>query len=285
MAEQAIGVIGAGTMGSGIAQLAIQYDYDVVLRDINQDLVEQGKDRVRSGLEAAEERDIIEGAGSAFERLDGTTEIGDVTDEATLVIEAVPEEMELKQSVFEELDEHADPDVVLGTNTSSLSVTEIASVTDHPERVMGTHFFNPPVKMKLLELITGHHTSDETVDRLESFAESVSRESILVDDYPGFASSRLGLVLGMEAARMVQEGVASAKDIDTAMETGYNFPMGPLKLGDHNGWDVRVEVGEYLADELGHEVYRPPQNVKKMVRAGDYGVKTGQGFYDWEDDD
>ncbi|ADB62652.1 3-hydroxybutyryl-CoA dehydrogenase (plasmid) [Haloterrigena turkmenica DSM 5511] len=284
MAEQAIGVIGAGTMGSGIAQLAVQYGFDVVIRDIESDLVEQGLDDVRTGLEEAEERDIIDDADAAFERVEGTTEIADVTDEATFIVEAAPEEMEIKKAVFEELDEHADPDVVLGTNTSSLSVTEIASVTDNPERVIGTHFFNPPVKMKLLEVVTGHHTSEETIDRIEAFADAVDRESILVDDYPGFATSRLGLVLGMEAARMVQEGVASAEDIDTAMEMGYNFPIGPLKLGDHNGWDVRVEVGEYLAEEFGREVYRPPQNVKKMVRAGDYGVKTGQGFYEWDDD-
>lgn len=284
MAEQAIGVIGAGTMGSGIAQLTVQYGFDVIIRDIDQGLVEKGLKSVRTGLEEAEERDIIDNADAAFDQVEGTTEISDVTDEATFVVEAAPEEMEIKQSVFEELDEHADPDVVLGTNTSSLSVTEIASVTDHPERIIGTHFFNPPVKMKLVEVITGHHTNEETINRVEAFTDAIDRESILVDDYPGFATSRLGLVLGMEAARMVQEGVASAEDIDTAMEMGYNFPIGPLKLGDHNGWDVRVEVGEYLAEEFGREVYRPPQNVKKMVRAGDYGVKTGQGFYSWDDE-
>jgi 3-hydroxybutyryl-CoA dehydrogenase len=138
--------------------------------------------------------------------------------------------------------------------------------------------------MKLLEVVTGHHTSDETLARAEDLADDLNREAIVVDDFPGFATSRLGLVLGMEAARMVQEGVASAEDIDTAMEMGYNHPMGPLKLGDYNGWDVRVEVGEYLAEELGSDVYRPPQIVKRMVRAGDYGVKTGQGFYDWDDE-
>lgn len=284
MATQTIGVIGAGTMGSGIAQLAAQYGYDVVLRDIEQELVDDGLERIRSGLEEAESRDIIPSADDAFAHVEGTTDIEYVTDEASLIVEAVPEDMDLKKTVFEELDAQSDPDVVLGTNTSSLSVTEIASVTEHPERVLGMHFFNPPVKMKLLELITGHHTAEETVERALEFAEAVGRDPIVVDDYPGFASSRLGLVLGMEAARMVQEGVASAEDIDTAMEQGYNFPMGPLKLGDYNGWDVRVEVGEYLAEELGRDVYRPPQNVKKMVRAGDYGKKTGRGFYDWDDE-
>ncbi|MFC6719814.1 3-hydroxyacyl-CoA dehydrogenase family protein [Natrialbaceae archaeon GCM10025810] len=284
MAEGVIGIVGAGTMGSGIAQLAVQNGHEVVLRDIEDDLVEDGLADVREGLDEAAERDIIDDADAAFDLLEGTTEIDRLTADATFIVEAVPEKMDLKQSVFEELDANTDSDVVLGTNTSSLSVTEIANVTEDPERVIGTHFFNPPVKMKLLEVITGHHTSEETIERVEEFAEDVGRESILVEDYPGFATSRLGLVLGMEAARMVQEGVASAEDIDTAMEMGYNFPVGPLKLGDHNGWDVRVEVGEYLADELGHEVYRPPQNVKKMVRAGDYGVKTGRGFYDWDDD-
>ena len=283
MAERAIGVVGAGTMGSNIAQLCAQYDLNVVLRDIEDELVEEGLDRIESGLGSAEENDIIDDADAAFDHVTGTTDVAEVAERATFVIEAVPERMELKKSVFEELDAATSENVVLGTNTSSLPVTEVASVTDHPERVIGTHFFNPPVKMKLLELITGHHTSDETVDRAEAFAEAVGRESILVDDFPGFATSRLGVALGMEAARMVQEGVASAEDIDRGMELGYNHPMGPLKLGDYNGWDVRLEIGDALADELG-ERFRPPQNIRKMVRAGDLGRKTGQGFYNWEDE-
>ncbi|MEF8813743.1 MAG: 3-hydroxyacyl-CoA dehydrogenase family protein [Halovenus sp.] len=284
MSERTIGIIGAGTMGSGIAQLATQNGFSVILRDIEDDLVAEGLDDIESGLREAEERDIIDDADSLFEHVTGTTEMSDVTGEASFIVEAAPEDLELKQSIFEELDAETEPDVVLGTNTSSVSITEIASVTDDPERVIGTHFFNPPVKMELLEVVTGHHTSEATLVRTEELAEDLGREAIVVDDYPGFATSRLGLVLGMEAARMVQEGVASAEDIDTAMEMGYNHPMGPLKLGDYNGWDVRVEVGEYLAEELGSDVYRPPQIVKKMVRAGDYGVKTGQGFYDWDDE-
>ena len=284
MASKVIGIIGAGTMGSGIAQLAAQKGYEVVLRDIEDDLVQEGLDRLADDLEEAEARDIIDDADAAFERVSGTTDIESVTDQAEFIIEAASEEMKIKKSIFEELDELTSSDVVLGSNTSSLSITEIASATEHPERVIGTHFFNPPVKMKLVELVTGHHTSDETLNRAEELAEDLDRESIEVDDFPGFATSRLGLVLGMEAARMVQEGVASAEDIDKAMEMGYNHPMGPLKLGDYNGWDVRVEVGEYLAEELGHDVYRPPQIVKKMVRAGDYGVKSGEGFYEWNED-
>lgn len=270
-------------MGSNIAQLCAQYDFQVVLRDIEDDLVSEGLERIEEGLTAAAERDIVKDAGTTFENVTGTTDLDEVVERATFIIEAVPEKMELKKSIFEELDEKANTDVVLGTNTSSLPVTEIASAADHPERVIGTHFFNPPVKMKLLELITGHHTTDETVDRAETFAEAVERESILVDDFPGFATSRLGVALGMEAARMVQEGVASAEDIDRGMELGYNHPMGPLKLGDYNGWDVRLEIGDALADELG-ERFRPPQIIRKMVRAGDLGKKTGQGFYNWEDE-
>jgi len=284
MATRTIGVVGAGTMGSGIAQLGAQQGFDVVIRDIEQELVDDGLAEIEANLAEAEEREIIEDADAVFERVTGTTDLEAVAEQASFIVEAAPEEMEIKQSIFADLDELADPDVVLGSNTSSLSITDIASVTDNPERVIGTHFFNPPVKMKLVELITGHHTSDETLARVEELADDLGRESIVVDDFPGFATSRLGLVLGMEAARMVQEGVASAEDIDTAMELGYNHPMGPLKLGDYNGWDVRVEVGEYLADELGSDVYRPPQIVKKMVRAGDYGVKSGQGFYDWDEE-
>lgn len=285
MAEQAIGVIGAGTMGSGIAQLAAQHGFDVVMRDVEQNLVNEGLARIEENLAEAEERGIIEDTNTTFERVSGTTNIDVVTDEPTFIIEAVPEDMDLKKSVFEDLDERTDTDTVLGSNTSSLPVTEIASVTDNPERVIGTHFFNPPVKMELLELITGHHTTEKTVERAEQFAEDIGRTDILVDDFPGFATSRLGVILGMEAARMVQEGVASAEDIDTGMKLGYNFPMGPLELGDYNGWDVRQEIGEELADELGRSVFKPPTIVRQMVRAGDLGVKTGQGFYNWEDDE
>lgn len=283
MASRVIGIIGAGTMGSGIAQLTAQQGYDVVLRDIESELVEQGLDRIEGNLTEAEERDIVDDADAVFEHVTGTTDLADVTD-ASFVIEAATEEMEIKQSIFEELDERTGPSTVLGSNTSSLSITDIASVTDHPERVIGTHFFNPPVKMDLVELVTGHHTSNETLTRAEELVTDLDHESVVVEDIPGFATSRLGLVLGMEAARMVQEGVASAEDIDTAMELGYNHPMGPLKLGDYNGWDVRVEVGEYLAEELGSDVYRPPQIVKRMVRAGEYGVKSGQGFYSWDEE-
>lgn len=284
MARPLLGIVGAGTMGRGIAQLGAQNGYDVVIRDVDEDALEDGIAAVHEGLEAAAANGYLDDAEAAIDGVTGTTELGPLTEGVEFIVEAVDENVDLKRSIFEELDAATDPSVVLGSNTSSISITEIAAATESPERVVGTHFFNPPVKMKLVEIITGYETTPETVSRVESFAADVGHESVVVEDYPGFATSRLGLVLGMEAARMVQEGVASAEDIDTAMELGYNLPMGPLKLGDHNGWDVRVEVGEYLADEFGRDVYRPPQNVKQMVRAGNYGVKTGEGFYEWDDE-
>lgn len=284
MAVRTVGIVGAGTMGSGIAQLAAQNGYDVVLRDIEEEYVEAGIDAVEEGLEGAEERGFVDDAAAALDHVTGTVDLEAVTGTCDLIVEAVNEDLELKQSIFGDLDTQTDPDVILGSNTSSISITEIATATDAPERVIGTHFFNPPVKMNLIELITGYETSEDTVAKVETFGESVGHRTVTVEDYPGFATSRLGLVLGMEAARMVQEGVASAEDIDTAMEEGYNLPVGPLKLGDHNGWDVRVEIGEYLYEEFGRPVFKPPQNVKQMVRAGRCGVKSGQGFYDWEED-
>jgi len=277
-----LAVVGAGTMGSGIAQLALQQGLSVTLRDIEDDLVAEGRERVADGLRSAEAGGHVDDADAALDRLATTTDAADLAG-ADAAVEAVVEDVDVKQAVFEDLERVLGEDALLCTNTSSLSVTEIASAVADPGRVVGTHFFNPPVKMELLEIVKGHHTSERTVERAEALGAALGRETVVVADVPGFATSRLGVALGMEAARMVQEGVASAEDVDTAMRLGYNHPMGPLELGDQVGWDVRVDVGEYLAEELGREVYRPPQNVKRMVRAGDYGKKTGRGFYEYDD--
>ncbi|PSQ39514.1 3-hydroxybutyryl-CoA dehydrogenase [Halobacteriales archaeon SW_5_70_135] len=271
-------------MGSGIAQLALQQGLRVTLRDVEDGLVREGHMTVEKGLESAETGGYVDDAGALLDRLETTTEVAALAD-ADAAVEAVVEDLDVKKQVFRDLETTLGDDALLCTNTSSLSVTEIASAVGDPERVVGTHFFNPPVKMRLLEIVRGHRTSERTVARAEALGDALDRETVLVEDVPGFATSRLGVALGMEAARMVQEGVASAEDIDTAMRLGYNFPMGPLELGDQVGWDVRVDVGEYLAEELGREVYRPPQNVKRMVRAGDYGRKTGRGFYGYDDGD
>ncbi len=277
-----LAVVGAGTMGGGIAQLALQCGFEVTLRDVEDDLVREGRERVAEGLASAEAGGHVDDADALLARLTTTTAVEDLAG-ADAAVEAVVEDVDVKQRVFEDLERVLDEDALLCTNTSSLSVTEIASAVADPGRVVGTHFFNPPVKMELLEVVEGHHTSERTVERAEALGAALGRETVVVADVPGFATSRLGVALGMEAARMVQEGVASAEDVDTAMRLGYNFPMGPLELGDQVGWDVRVDVGEYLAEELGREVYRPPQNVKRMVRAGDYGRKTGRGFYEYDD--
>lgn len=284
MPEHTVGVVGAGTMGSSIAQLVAQNGFDVVLRDVDDEIVDDAVASIRTNLDEAAERGYIEDADAAFDRVHATTNLDTLIGEATFVIEAASEDMDVKHAIFKELDEGFDEDVVLGTNTSALPITEIASVVDNPERIVGIHFFNPPIKMELVELITGYKTDEETLEEAQRLVNDIGKEPIIVNDFPGFASSRLGVLLGMEAARMVQQGVASAEDIDKAMELGYNHPMGPLKLGDFNGWDIRAGVAENLADELGMDVYRPPQNVKNMLRAGDLGKKTGKGFYEWNED-
>jgi 3-hydroxybutyryl-CoA dehydrogenase len=196
-----------------------------------------------------------------------------------LIIEAIPEDLALKRSIFARLSEVCSTRTILASNTSSLSVSEIAAAASHPERVLGMHFFNPVHIMRLLEIVRAEPTSDATVETVRRVAGSLGKETIVVRDRPGFASSRLGLALGLEAIRMVEQGVASAEDIDRAMELGYGYPMGPLKLGDLVGLDVRLSIAEYLHQELRSEVFRPPQLLKDMVSAGKLGRKSGEGFY------
>ena len=199
------------------------------------------------------------------------------------VVEAAPEALSLKQELFRELDQTCHRGAILATNTSSLSVTEIASVTSRAELVLGMHFFNPPQIMKLVEIIRHDRTAEQTIDAVLSVVRRMKKEAIVVKDSPGFATSRLGLTLGLEAMRMVEDGVASVEDIDRAMELGYNHSMGPLRLGDLVGLDVRLAIAEYLYEKLGSEVFRPPEILRRMVREGKLGKKTGQGFYRWEE--
>jgi 3-hydroxybutyryl-CoA dehydrogenase len=197
------------------------------------------------------------------------------------VIEAVPERMELKQSIFRELEENLADDAILATNTSSLPISEIASPLRVPERLVGMHFFNPVHIMKLVEVVRGERSSDEAVTATMDLARRMGKEPIDVKDSPGFASSRLGIAIGMEAIRMVESGVASAEDIDKAMVLGYGYPMGPLKLTDLVGLDVRLSIAEYLAESLG-ERFQAPQLLRDMVGRGELGKKSGQGFYAWD---
>jgi 3-hydroxybutyryl-CoA dehydrogenase len=196
-----------------------------------------------------------------------------------LVIEAIPEDLSLKRALFKKLSEICASTTILASNTSSLSLTEIAAAARGPERVVGMHFFNPVHLMKLLEIVRAYQTSDATVQAVRGVGTRMGKQMIEVKDRPGFASTRLGVALGLQAVRMLEEGVASAEDIDRAMELGYGHPMGPLKLADLVGLDVRLAIAEYLYKELGSDAFRPPQLLKQMVRAGKLGRKTGEGFY------
>lgn len=275
-----VGVIGAGTMGHGIAHVAAQAGFDVFLYDVTVELARAGVEKIRKNLEVGVEKKKVEPAqrDAALARLTPTAALSDLRI-CGLVVEAAPEKLELKKKLFGELSALCAADAILATNTSSLSVTEIAAAAAYPERVLGMHFFNPVHLMKLLEVVRAHQTSEDTLARARAFGEQLGKQLVVVNDSPGFASTRLGLVVGLEAIRMVEEGVAAPEDIDRAMELGYGYPMGPLKLGDLVGLDVRLAIAEYLYQELGSPAFRPPQLLKRMVRAGKLGKKTGQGFY------
>lgn len=277
-------VIGAGTMGHGIAQVCAAAGISVTLTDVSDDAVAAGMD----GIDKSLARMVDKGRVSAAERDATLSRIARSTDAATavrdadLVVEAVPEKMELKLELFRMLGDKAPAHAILGTNTSSLSVTEIAGASGAPERVVGLHFFNPVPIMELLEIVRGLGTSEQSLDRARALAERIGKKAIVVNDAPGFATSRLGVILGCEAIRMLESGVASAEDIDRAMELGYRHPMGPLKLGDLVGLDVRLAILEHLHKELG-EQFRPPALLRQMVRAGRLGKKVGRGFYEYPD--
>ncbi|MDG5820495.1 3-hydroxyacyl-CoA dehydrogenase family protein [Natronococcus sp. A-GB7] len=277
-------VLGAGSMGHGIAQVSAMAGYDVVLRDIEEELVEDGLEGIRQNLRGGVDRDKVseDEMEATLERIEGMTDLTAAVDNAELVIEAVPEDMDLKKDVLSEVERKTDKETVIGSNTSSLSVTEMASTLESPERVIGLHFFNPPHLMDLVEIVIAEQTNDQTERIATDYVREIGKEDVVVRDSAGFATSRLGLVTGLEAIRMVEEGVASPNDIDEAMKIGYGYPMGPIELGDHVGLDVRLHIAEHLREELG-ERFRPPQALRRKVRAGKLGKKSGEGFYVWED--
>jgi 3-hydroxybutyryl-CoA dehydrogenase len=275
-----VGVLGAGTMGHGIAHVSAAAGYEVFLYDVTLVLAQTGVSKIRKNLEVGVEKGKVKPADrdAAMARINPTDSLKDMAP-CQLVIEAVPEKMELKQKVFRELSTICAPTALLASNTSSLSLTEIAAAATNPARVVGLHFFNPVHLMKLLEVVRAFQTSDETIAEARAYGEKIGKQLVVVKDSPGFASTRLGVAVGLEAVRMLEEGVASAEDIDRAMELGYGYPMGPLKLGDLVGLDIRLAIAEYLYAELGSPTFRPPQLLKKMVRAGKLGKKSGEGFY------
>lgn len=277
-------VIGSGTMGHGIAQVCAQAGFAVVLYDVAAEPLEAGRARIATNLDKGIARGKVSASArdAAMSRLRLETDLAQAVAGSGLVIEAVPERMDLKVSIFRALVEHSAPDAALATNTSSLSVSAIGEACGAPERVIGLHFFNPVHIMKLLEVVRGEKTEGVLVREAELLAERLGKTAIVVRDVPGFATSRLGIALAMEAIRMLEQGVASAEAIDTAMELGYRHPMGPLRLTDLVGLDVRLDIARYLFNELESEVFRPPQLLEELVAAGKLGKKSGQGFYVYE---
>lgn len=277
-------VLGAGVMGHGIAQVAAMAGHRVTLHDPDAAAAERGLARIRANLDKgvslgkvrAEER------AEALDRISPAPSLAAACARAELVVEAAPERMELKRSLFREVEAAASPSALLATNTSSLSIDAIAEVLAEPGRFLGLHFFNPVHLMALVEVVRGSRTDAAVLDAGVAFARGLGKEPIVVRDAPGFASSRLGVALGLEAMRMVEEGVAEPAAIDKAMVLGYRHPMGPLRLTDLVGLDVRLAIAEYLHEKLGGERYRPPAILRCMVEEGKLGRKTGEGFYRWD---
>jgi len=274
-----LAVIGAGTMGAGIAQVAAAAGIAVALVDVDPAILERALGRIRANLDGAVARGKMDAAAASA--VLGRIALAPSVGAADVLVEAVPEDMALKHAVFAAMEAAAPPHALLVTNTSSLSVAGIAAGVSARERVVGMHFFNPVHLMKLVEIIRHDGTADDVVAAARALGERLGKECIVVRDRPGFATSRLGVLIGLEAARMLEEGVASAADIDKGMRLGYGYPMGPLELGDLVGLDVRLAISEYLSRELGPR-FAPPEILRVKVAAGQLGKKAGHGFYRWE---
>mgnify|MGYP000064840321 CR=1 FL=1 len=278
---ETVGVVGAGTMGHGIAQVAATAGYDVVLTDVDADALDRGLAGIDDSLDRLVERETVtrEAADAARERVSGATDL-DALAPADVAVEAVVEDRSVKQSVFADLDAILADDAVLATNTSTLSITTIASATDRPDLVVGLHFMNPVPIMDGVEVVVGEKTADATVAFAHDVAEDLGKETWEADDKPGFVTNRILMPWINEGIRAYDEGVATKDDIDRGMTLGTNVPMGPLELADHIGLDVTLEASETLHEELGDR-YQPAYLLKRKVAAGDLGKKTGRGFYEY----
>jgi len=282
-----VAVVGAGAMGTGIAYVCAVKGYNVSIRDVNDDLVKRGMGKIREMIATGVNRGKLtpKEAEDIVKRTKGMTDVSEAVTDADLVIEAVFEDLDLKKKVFKELDEHCPPHTILASNTSVLSVSEMGAATKRPDKVVGLHFFNPAYAMKLVEVISGERTSEETRKTATDFAISLEKEPVQVKDTPGFIVNRvLGAALG-EAIYLLEEGVASAKDIDKACVLGLNWPMGPIALADFVGLDVVYHSGKSVASALGEDYLRkrsqPSKLLEAKVKAGHLGVKTRKGFYDY----
>lgn len=275
-------VLGAGTMGSGIVQAFAQKGYEVIVRDIKDELVQSGIVRINNVLSKLVSKGKMteETKEDILSRISGTTDMNLAAD-CDLVVEAAIENMKIKKEIFAELDKICKPETILTSNTSSLSITEVASATNRPEKVIGMHFFNPAPVMKLVEIIRGMATSQETFDAVKELSVAIGKEPVEVEEAPGFVVNRILIPMINEASFILQEGIASVEDIDTAMKYGANHPMGPLALGDLIGLDVCLAIMDVLYNETGDTKYRSSSILRKYVRAGWLGRKSGRGFYNY----
>ena len=282
MEVKTIAVIGAGTMGRGIAYAAAFGGYRTILEDVSPNMLDAGLAYIRASLEEGVARGKVtaEQRDRAVAQLGAARSVEEAAREADLVIEAVPEEMELKLEIFTLLDKFAKPGSIFASNTSSLSITEMATITCRPEKCAGLHFFNPVPKMKLLEIVRGLETSDETIATCREVGGRMGKEVVVVKEAPGFITSRINAMIGNEAFYMLEEGVATASDIDKALKLGLNHPMGPFELVDLVGLDVRLAILEYLHKTLG-EKFRPAPLLRQYVKAGRLGRKSARGVYDY----
>jgi len=284
MAIERVGIVGFGQMGSGIAQVCAMAGLDVLAREIDQKFIERGFSRIDSSLARLVKAGKVseDDAKKARGRIRGTTALADFKDR-DLIIEAVVEVMEAKKEVFEQLDRVCPPATIFASNTSSLTIIEIAAATKRPDRFAGLHFFNPPVVMQLVEVVKAITTSDATIEALRAFVTRLGHTPVICKDTPGFIVNRLMIPIMLEAIRALEEGVATAEDIDKAVKLGLRHPMGPFELIDYTGLDINLHVANTFFDEFRDPAWAPPPLLKRMVLAGHLGVKTGKGFYEYDE--